>query len=97
MSEQLLEYSGIFDSHAHYFDSRFEGQADDLLRNGIFPKGVAGVINVATNPENARICIEQAAGYPRMWCAVGIHAWKSRGISKRLLSPPRVLEYTIPE
>ena len=73
MSEQLLEYSGIFDSHAHYFDSRFEGQADDLLRNGIFPKGVAGVINVATNPENARICIEQAAGYPRMWCAVGIH------------------------
>ena len=65
--------AGLFDSHAHYFDPRFEGQAEELLTHGIFGSGVSGVINVGTNPENARQCIAQAAKYPRMWCAVGIH------------------------
>ncbi len=64
---------GLFDSHAHYFDSRFEGQAEDLLEHEIFGQGVTGVINVGTNPENALRCIAQAKKYPRMWCAVGIH------------------------
>ncbi|MBR2354644.1 MAG: TatD family hydrolase [Clostridia bacterium] len=71
--QEMLAWDGLFDSHAHYFDSRFEGQADDLLANGIFGKGVAGIVNVATNPENALRCIEQTSRYPRMWCAVGIH------------------------
>ena len=73
MEQKILTTLGLFDSHAHYFDSRFEGQAEDLLTNDIFGGGVSGVINVGTNPENALRCIAQATRYPRMWCAVGIH------------------------
>lgn len=64
---------GLFDSHAHYFDARFEGTADALLREEIFGGGAEGVVNVATNGDNALRCIAQAAQYPKMYCAVGIH------------------------
>lgn len=77
MDGQIVKESwnteGLFDSHAHYFDSRFEGQADDLLENGIFGRGVLGVINVATDPDNALPCIEQASRHKGMYAAVGIH------------------------
>ena len=64
----------LFDSHAHYFDRRFEeaGGADCILQK-LFSGDVSGIINVGTNPENGRICIEQAARYPKMYAAVGIH------------------------
>ena len=67
---------GIFDSHAHYFDRRFAEEtegADHILTTEVFGKGVAGVINVGTNNKNNRVCIEQAARYPRMYTAVGLH------------------------
>ncbi|MBQ9782992.1 MAG: TatD family hydrolase [Clostridia bacterium] len=67
---------GLFDSHAHYFDRRFdeaEGGADGILRDRVFGQGIAGVVNVGTNPENALRCIGQAKRYPRMYAAVGIH------------------------
>ncbi len=65
--------TGLFDSHAHYFDARFDGQAEDLLENGILGKGVRGIVNVGTNPENALRCIEQARAHAGMYAAVGIH------------------------
>lgn len=77
MSKQIEvafpDFKGLFDSHAHYFDSRFEGQAEDLLENGIFGKDVEGIINVGTNPENSLRCIAQAKHFSRMYAAVGIH------------------------
>ena len=77
MDEKKQTLSGLFDSHAHYFDRRFETEADggahNILADTVFGQGVAGVINVATNPENARACIEQAARYERMYAAIGIH------------------------
>ena len=64
---------GLFDSHAHYFDRRFEGQAEDLLTGEIFGRCVSGVINVGTTPENSLLCIDQARRYAGMYAAVGIH------------------------
>ncbi len=66
---------GIFDSHAHYFDRRFEeesGGADKIL-NEIMPRPVQNIINVGTNLENSQRAIEQAACYEGMYAAVGIH------------------------
>ena len=68
--------NGIFDTHAHYFDRRFDeadGGADSVLQNAVFGQGVIGVINVGTSPENALRCIEQARRYEGMYAAVGIH------------------------
>ncbi|MBQ7378339.1 MAG: TatD family hydrolase [Clostridia bacterium] len=66
----------LFDSHAHYFDKKFdtlEGGAHALLTSPEFAESVSRVINVGTNPDTNRQCIEQSARYDFMWCAVGIH------------------------
>ena len=65
----------IFDTHAHYFDKKFEaveGGADAILCD-VFANGVAGIVNVGTNLQNARDVIEQASRYEKMYAAIGIH------------------------
>ncbi len=68
--------SGIFDTHAHYFDARFEreaeGGADAVLRTAFF-EGVSHIVNVGTNCNNSARAIAQAAKYEGMYAAVGIH------------------------
>lgn len=67
---------GIFDSHAHYFDRRFEteytGGAQALLQ-AVMPEPVSRILNVGTNPQSSRAAIEQAARHSGMYAAVGIH------------------------
>ena len=64
----------LFDSHAHYYDARFEqeGGADALLA-ALFADRVGTIVNIGTDIKNSKICIAQAAKYPHMYCAVGIH------------------------
>ncbi len=74
--DEIFDCTGIFDSHAHYFDKRFEREtegADYILQNAVFERGIEGVINIGTNIDNSRICISQAAKYDRMYATVGIH------------------------
>ncbi len=64
-----------FDSHAHYFDAWFneyEGGANALLEK-IFSENVGAIVNIATNPENLKECIEQARKYEKMYVSSGIH------------------------
>ena len=66
----------IFDTHAHYFDRRFENEAEggaDAILSRIMPDPVYRVINVGTNCQNAHLAIAQAARYECMYAAVGIH------------------------
>ena len=82
--EKSMSPEGLFDSHAHYFDGRFEeveGGADAILRTEVFGAGVAGVVNVATDPDNALRCIAQAQRYPGMYAAVGIHPEDCKALS----------------
>ena len=65
----------LFDSHAHYYDSRFdevEGGANALL-DCLFDGEVGGIVNVGTDLENAHTVIESAARFENMYAAVGIH------------------------
>ena len=65
-----------FDTHAHYtderFSSEFEGGSDKLLSE-LFAGDVRYIVNVATNMNNAIDVIAQAANYPDMFAAIGIH------------------------
>lgn len=70
----------LFDSHAHYYDARFddagEGEnADTLLHRMLqtFGGNIGGIINVATNNQNALSVLSQASRYPEMYAALGIH------------------------
>lgn len=72
----IVDCAGIIDSHAHYFDKWIEGcadGADKILREDVFGRGIAAVINVGTSSETNGRCIAQARKYENMYCAVGIH------------------------
>ena len=82
----------FFDSHAHYFEQKFnqlEGGAHALLTSPEFTDSVSGVVNVGTNPDTNRRCIEQTALYDFMWCAVGIHPHDCQHLER---IPDEVLE-----
>ena len=66
----------IFDSHAHYFDKRFEGEVEggsEAILSSICPDPVRYIVNVGTNCESSRRAIAQAARYEGMYAAAGIH------------------------
>ena len=66
----------LFDSHAHYFDSKFnelDGGADALLSSPELQSLVGSIVNVGTTYESSLLCIEQAKRYEFMYAAVGIH------------------------
>jgi TatD DNase family protein len=70
----------IFDSHAHYFDERYndptEGPgADEILKTILSAHGgnVSHIVNIGTNIDSSRTAVAQAARYEGMYAAVGIH------------------------
>ena len=66
----------LFDSHAHYFDKKFdtlEGGAHAILTSPEFRESVGWIINVGIEPASNLRCIEQTAQYDNMYCAIGIH------------------------
>ena len=76
-----------FDSHAHYFDERFESECDvgvDNLIDALLSESVSGIINVGTSPMTSRLAIEQAKRYSGMYTAVGIHPSDSQYLDMSL-------------
>lgn len=71
----------LFDSHAHYYDARFYegGNTPDALLNALFAGEVGTILNIGTGLENAGIVLSQAAKYPRMFAAIGIHPTDGQG------------------
>lgn len=70
-----------FDSHAHYFDERFdeeyEGGAEKLLPT-ILSDNVSHIINVGTSLDTCIAAAKQARSYQNMYTALGIHPSDSR-------------------
>ena len=76
---------GLFDSHAHYYDKRFDeeypGGASKVL-SCLEREGIGGIVNVGTNPETSRLCLQMACGYSFMYAAAGIHPEDCHGIKE---------------
>ena len=75
--------SKLFDSHAHYFDGRFLGEecvgGPDALLSSLFDSGIlCGIVNVGTDVKSTRAALAQAARYPLMYVAAGVHPSDSR-------------------
>ncbi len=92
-----IRYSGIFDSHAHYNDERFDPDREELLAS--LPNlGVCGVINAGTNLESSLISAEYAKQYGYFYAAVGYHPeqaaeYTEEGMAKifSLLDQPKIV------
>ena len=76
-----------FDSHAHYYDERFESECNegvDSLIDTLLSSSVSGIINVGTSPETCRLAIAQAKKYENMHTVLGIHPGDCRYLSETL-------------
>ncbi len=67
---------GLFDTHAHYTDKRFEREFEGGACAALefaFSHGVGRIINVGTELQNSRESIELAKKFEGLYAAVGIH------------------------
>ena len=62
----------IFDSHAHYDDTKFDVIRAELLAQ-LPVHGVCGVVNCGCDTESSKAALALAEKYPFFYAAVGIH------------------------
>ena len=73
-----------FDSHAHYYDERFESEINesvDTLIDALLQDSVSYIVNIGTSPSTSRLAIEQAKRHTNMYTAIGIHPSDTRFLS----------------
>jgi hydrolase, TatD family len=63
----------IFDTHAHYDDSAFDGDRDSLLGEALPAAGVVGVVSCGTTVRSSRENAALAEKYGYLYFAAGIH------------------------
>lgn len=73
-----------FDSHAHYYDERFENELTegvDELIGALLSGSVSYIVNVGTMHSTSRAAIAQAKKFTNMYSTVGIHPGDTRFLS----------------
>ena len=74
----MMTQHPIFDTHAHYHDSRFSAADTDLpdihtLLDTLFSTEICNIIEVSTDIAHAKAAIALAEQYPAMYAAVGMY------------------------
>ena len=72
LNECPLKEPLIFDSHAHFYDERFDGIRDELL-SAMPQHGVAGIINCGCDIESSKQALALADKYDYIYATVGFH------------------------
>lgn len=89
----------ITDIHAHYDDSRFDGDRENLLAE-LFAGEVSTVIGAATSTESCKNQIELSKKFDGFYASVGIHPENAVSVSEiastideleRMLAHPKVV------
>jgi TatD DNase family protein len=63
----------IFDTHAHYDDSAFDRDRDELLSKALPEAGVGYVLNAGADPDDLPIAFDIAEKYGYVYLSVGAH------------------------
>ncbi|MBE6773196.1 MAG: TatD family deoxyribonuclease [Ruminococcaceae bacterium] len=66
-------YSNIFDTHAHYDDSRFDEDRNALI-SSLKSKGISHIINCGCDLKSCITTVSLAESFDFIYAAVGIHA-----------------------
>lgn len=66
-------YKNIFDTHAHYDDSRFEEDRDELLCS-LNDKGVSHIVNCGCDLKSSLTTLALAQKHDFIFAAIGVHA-----------------------
>lgn len=68
----LPDFRGIFDSHAHYDDEKFDGIRESLL-SGLFSGGLSGIVTCGCDVDSSKAALALSHKYKKMYAAVGFH------------------------
>ena len=66
-------YRNIFDTHAHYDDSRFDEDRDELI-SSLSEKGVSHIVNCGCDLKSSLTTVALAEKHSFIYAAVGVHA-----------------------
>lgn len=69
----------IFDTHAHYDDTAFDGDRDRLLGEVLPAAGVCGIVTAGTTVKSSMASAALAAKYDYIYFAAGIHPEDAEG------------------
>lgn len=72
IAPHLLHVMKMFDSHAHYDDSRYENIVDELLLE-VHSLGVEKIANIGASLSSSRTSVALAKKYDFVYASVGIH------------------------
>lgn len=72
-SDMASNSVGIFDSHAHFDDERFDADRDQLLEFLNKNQGVCGIINCGSDLASSKFSIQLSEKYDFVYAAVGYH------------------------
>ena len=83
-------YKNIFDTHAHYDDSRFDEDRDELL-SSLYSKGVTNIINCGCDYKSSLTTLALAEKYDFIYAALGVHAHEAEEASEEDLDNIKAL------
>lgn len=72
----------IFDTHAHYDDSAFDSDRDELLR-GMAENGIGTIVNIGANIKTSAATVALTERYPFLYGAVGVHPSETDAMTER--------------
>ncbi len=88
---------GLVDTHAHLYFPDYDEDRDAVLSRA-FEAGVEALINVGTDLESSRKCLELAKSHPALYASAGVHPNDSRDVPEtayseieELLKEPRMV------
>lgn len=71
----------IFETHAHYDDSKFDEDREELLKK-VHDSGVSPIINVGASIESTKTTLELAKTHDYIYAAVGVHPSDISGLNE---------------
>ena len=80
----------LFDTHAHYYDKRFDADRDKLL-SSMKENNVGYIINAGCDVETTRRCIALAERYDYIYATAGIHPNYASDMNDRNIDAIRML------
>jgi TatD DNase family protein len=85
-----MEYTSIFDSHAHYDDAKFDEDRDELI-SSLPSKGIIGVINCGADLKSSAQSVKLSEKYDYIYAAVGVHPHEAKDFGDDTLNELRRL------
>ena len=80
---------GLFDSHAHYDDEKFNENRDEIIKglcqkNDTNPLGVSAVLNSASDIKSSLAALELTKKYPVFYSSCGVHPHEAKDAPENL-------------